>query len=580
MLNFRKPEIKDRDWINNCINEGETDGCCYSFGNLIAWGDSYFLEVAEFEGMCLMRSNGPKGTSYAFPTGKGDIKKAMLAIMDEARENGQLFRMHHVLEQNIATLDELFPGMFDFRFNRHLSEYVYSVKNMAELPGKKFHGKKGHVNAFFRKHTDVYCDPVTEDNVHICLEIADSWRSDRDDETGELQSEYNALEKSVRHFKALGLMGAILYADGKPVAFTLGEPIKNNTFCTHYEKTIPEYRDAFPVINNGFTKLMLLSYDYVNREEDTGSEGLRKAKLSYYPEFLLNKYSASLKNDPARKYSAEKSDYPELKALWKTVFGDSDDVLDAFFENTVKTENIYAFRKDGKIVSAFYLIDASLIENNKTFSGKYLYAAATLPEYRKQGIMSEMIKYAADILRIKGTDILFLYPADEKLYSYYEKLGFVSQFRERFYKINKTEIEKYKGNRYFNTALSYERMRDNIPSASFVKFDTDYLDFARFCAVRYGFEICAVFDDEDNVFVIGNKKDGHVIIDEAVSADGNYAHILSVIADVDCEDVVLKTPVCIEITGFDSEIKNSGMMMILSNNIPEDENIYLGQPCM
>ena len=580
MLNFRKPEIKDSEWINNCINEGETDGCCYSFGNLIAWGDSYFLEVAEFEGMCLMRSKSPKGTSYAFPSGKGDIKKAMTAMMEEARENGELFRMHHVLDKNIATLNEMFPGMFDFRYDRDTSEYVYSVKNMAELPGKKFHGKKGHVNAFFRKHTDVHCDPVTEDNVHICLEIADSWRSDRDDKLGELQSEYNALEKSVRNFKALGLMGAILYADGIPVAFTLGEPIKNNTFCTHYEKTIPEYRDAFPVINNGFTKLMLLSYDYVNREEDTGSEGLRKAKLSYYPEFLLNKYTASLKNDPARKYRAEKSDYPELKALWQTVFGDSDDVLDYFFNNVAKTENIYTFRKDGKIVSAFYLIDSSLIENNKTCSAKYLYAAATLPEYRKQGITSEMIKYAADILKIKGTDILFLYPADEKLYSYYEKLGFVSQFKERFYKIDKNELGKYKGNRYFNTALSYEKMRENIPSESFIKFDSAYLDFARFCAVRYGFEICAAFDDEDKVFIIGNKKDGHVIIDEAVSADGNYEHILSVIADIDCEDVVLKTPVCIDISGLKSEIKKSGMMLTLSNNVPEDENIYLGQPCM
>lgn len=580
MLNFRKPEINDRDWINNCINEGETDGCCYSFGNLIAWGDSYSLEVAEFEGMCLMRSKGRRGTSYSFPSGKGDIKKAMQAMMDEARENGELFRMHHVLDNNIKTLNEMFPGMFEFRYDRDSSEYVYSVKNMAELPGKKFHGKKGHVNAFFRKHTDVHCDPVTEDNIHICLEIAKSWLSDRDDEYGELQREYNALEKSVRYFKELDLLGAILYADGKPVAFTMGEPLKNNTFCTHYEKTIPEYRDAFPVINNGFTKLMLLSYDYVNREEDTGSEGLRKAKLSYYPEFLLNKHTASLKNDPVRKYSAEKSDYPELKALWKTVFGDSDDVLDYFFENTVKPENIYAFRKDGKIVSAFYLIDASLIENNKDFSAKYLYAAATLPEYRKQGIMGEMIKYAADILKIKGTDFIVLYPADEKLYAYYGKLGFVSQFKERYYKTEKNELEKYKGNRYFNTTLSYEKMRESIPSESYMKFDSSYLDFSRFCAAKYGLEICCVFDDEDKVFIIGNKKDGQVIIDEAISSDGNYEHILSVLADIDGDSFVLKTPVCIDLVGFKSEIKKSGMLLPVCGNIPDDENIYLGQPCM
>lgn len=579
MLNFRKPAISDRDWINKCINEGDTDGCCYSFGNLIAWGDSYSLEIAEFDGMCLMRSTGHRGTSYAFPSGKGDIKKAMLAMMEEAKENGELFRMHHVLENNKKTLEEMFPGMFEFRYDRDSSEYVYSIKNMAELPGKKFHGKKGHVNAFFRKHTDVSCDPVTEDNIHLCLEIARSWLSDREDEYGELQREYNALEKSVKYFRELGLIGAILYADGKPVAFTLGEPLKNNTFCTHYEKTIPDYRDAFPVINNGFTKLMLLSYDYVNREEDTGSEGLRKAKLSYYPEFLLDKYSAVLKNDPSRKYYADESDYPELKNLWQTVFGDSDDVLDCFFENTADAANVFACRKDGKIVSAFYLIDSSIIENNKKYSAKYLYAAATLPEYRRQGIMGDMIKYASELLKIKGTDILFLYPADDKLYDYYSKLGFLSVFNERYYIIEKKELEKFKGNRYFNTALSYERLREYIPSESFCEFDCRYLDFARYCAGKYGFEICASFDDEDNVFVIGNKKDGNVFIDEAISADGNYEHILSVIADIEGDSFVIKTPVGIELE-YKSEIKKAGMLLPLSENIPENENIYLGQPCM
>lgn len=580
MLNFRKPAINDREWITKCLNEGDTDGCCYSFGNLIAWGDSYSLEIAEFEGMCLMRSRGHKGTSYAFPSGKGDIKKAMLAMMEEAKANGELFRMHHVLENNIKTLEEIFPGMFEFRYDRDASEYVYSVKNMAELPGKKFHGKKGHVNAFFRKHTDVSCDPITSDNIHLCLEIAKSWLSGRDDEQGELQTEYNALEKSVKYFKELGLIGAILYADGKPVAFTLGEPLKNNTFCTHYEKTIPDYRDAFPVINNGFTKMMLLSYDFVNREEDTGSEGLRKAKLSYYPEFLLNKYSASLKNDPSRKYYADESDYPQLKNLWKTVFGDSDDVLDYFFENTVDAGNIYACRKDEKIVSAFYLIDSSIIENNKKYSAKYLYAAATLPEYRKQGIMSDMIKYASEMLKIKGTDLIFLYPADEKLYSYYSKIGFISVFNERYYIIEKNELETYKGKRYFNTSLAYEKMRENIPSESFCEFDCRYLDFARFCAGKYGFEICAAFDDEDNVFIIGSKKDGTVVIDEAVSADGNYEHILSVVADIEGDRFILKTPSCIVLSEYKSEIKKSGMLLPVSGNTPESENIYLGQPCM
>lgn len=579
MLNFRKPVISDRDWITNCINEGDTDGCCYCFGNLIAWGDSYSLEVCEFEGMCLMRSVGKRGTSYAFPSGKGDVKKAITAMMKQAEENGELFRMHHVLENNKNALEEMFPGKFEFRYNRDTAEYVYSVKNMAELPGKKFHGKKGHVNAFFRKHTDVICDPITEDNIHICLEIAQSWMTGREDDYGELQDEYNALSNSVKYFKELGLIGAILYADGKPVAFTMGEELKNNTFCTHYEKTIPEYRDAFPVINNGFTKLMLLSYDYVNREEDTGSEGLRKAKLSYYPEFLIDKYSASLKNDPSRKYYADEKDYPELKSLWETVFGDDDDVIDYFFENTVNAAEIYAYRKDGRIVSAFYLIDSSVTDKNKKLNAKYLYAAATLPEYRRNGIMGEMIKYAADYCRKRNTDVIFLYPADDALYNYYAKLGFRQMFNERFYIIEKKEIEKYKGQRYFNVALSYDRMREYIPAEAFCSFDCRYTDFARFLARKYGFEICASFDDEDSVFVIGSKKDGRITVDEAISLNGNYAHILSVLADTDAQSVVLKTPADIQLP-FEYEIKKAGMLLPLSEEIPDNEKIYLGQPCM
>lgn len=580
MLNFRKLTINDRDWINKCINEGDTDGCCFSFGNMFAWGDSYSLEVAEFEGLCLMRGKSQAGTSYTFPSGKGDIKKAMIAMMDEAKNSGECFHMHHVLENNIKTLEEMFPGMFDFTYDRDSSEYVYSIKNMAELPGKKFHGKKGHVNAFFRKHTDVSCDPITSDNIHICLEIAKSWLSDRDDEYGDLKREYRALEKSVNNFKELGFIGAILYADGKPVAFTMGEPLKNNTFCTHYEKTVPDYRDAFPVINNGFTKLMLLSYDYVNREEDTGSEGLRKAKLSYYPEFLLNKYSAALKNDPARKYFADEADFPELKELWQTVFGDSDDVLEYFFNHTIDTGNIYAFKKDGKIVSAFYLIDSSVIENNVNYSAKYLFAAATLPDYRKQGIMSEMIKITAEILRKRGIDLLLLYPADDKLYEYYTKLGFITKFNERYYSIDKKDIEKYKGKRYFNSSHSYDAIREYIPSESFAKFDCRYLDFARFCAKKYGIEIAVTFDDEDRVFIIGNMKDRVVIVDEAVSSNGNFEHILSVLSDIDADCFILKTPVCIEIPEYNSVIKKSGMLLQLSENIPETDNIYLGQPCI
>lgn len=579
MLEFRKLTLADKNIIDDAVNKGDTDGSSYSFGTLFSWGDSYSIELARYDEFILLRGNASFGRYYVYPSGLGDIKGAVEAMMEDAHKDGQIFRFILLLEKNKQTLTELFPDTFDFSYDRDSSEYVYLVENMANLPGKKFHGKKGHVNAFFRNHEDVRIDPITKDNIHLCLEIQKAWLSEKENNLSALDKENLAIEKTVKNYTKLGFEGAILYADGKAVAFTMGEPLKNDTFCTHYEKTLPDYRDAFPVINNGFTKLMLSNYKYVNREEDTGAEGLRKAKMSYYPEFLLDKYSATLKNDPSRNYSVTEADFDALVSLWHTVFGDTEETIRYFLDNVVEKGDIYAHKKDGKIVSAFYLVNSTLVTGNSEKKVKYLYAAATLPEYRKQGIMGEMIKYARGYLKLKDVDYIALCPADEKLYAYYEKLGFVTSFAERIYTMNNEELSLYKSSRYFNTNISYSAIRKYIPSLSYLDFSSAYLDYARYLASRYGFEINAVFDDEDKVFVTGNRKDNTVYIDESISQDGNYNHILSVISDIECEKIVLKTPADIEIDGFENEVKKSGMLLCVS---AEEiiENIYLGQPCM
>ncbi len=579
MIEFRKTDITDRDWIISRVTEGNTDGSSYSFGSLFCWSKSYDIEIADYNGFLLIRGTDSLGRYYAYPSGKGNIKEVLSDIIEHCRKEGEVLRFVQLLEANKSELENLFPDMFNFSYNRDLSEYVYSVENMAQLPGKKFHGKKGHVNAFFRKHNDITCDPVTIDNLSDCMAIEKAWLFAMDDANGELVAEYEAISRALKYYDELKYEGAVLYADGEAVAFTMGERLKNNTFCTHFEKTLPDYRDAYPVINNGFTKLMLTSFNYVNREEDTGAEGLRKAKLSYYPEFLLDKYSAVLKNDPERKFKADETDIPELKKLWQTVFGDSDNVTDFFFENTVDIEDAYVYKTAGKCVSAFYLIDSPIKEGNETKKAKYLYAAATLPEYRKKGIMGKMLEYAIRILRISGYDRLFLYPANENLYNYYEKFGFKTCFYDRIYQINKNEIATYKNQRYFNTVLSYLSMRDYLPAVSFAQFDGRYLDFAMFCAKKYGVEKSVVFDDEDKVFIIGNEtNDGTLNIDEAFSSQGQTEHILGVLADLDYEKINLRLPCDFDTLSFKSEKAASGMMCFLTD---ETEKIYhMGQPCM
>lgn len=577
MIEFRKISINDKAWIDKCLSQSDTDGSSYSFGSLYCWGDSYSLEIAEYDSMLLIRGRDGLGRYYAYPSGNGNKKAAIVAMMEESRNEGEIFRLVQLLEKNKAEIENLFPDMFDICYNRAASEYVYSTENMANLPGKKFHGKKGHVNAFFRKHTDISCDPITQDNIHYCIEIARKWLSDKDRDD-ELEAELKAIGKAIDNYDKLRYEGAVLFADGKAVAFTMGEALKNNTFCTHFEKTLPDYRDAFPVINNGFTKLMLMSYEYINREEDLGHEGLRKAKLSYHPAFLLDKFTAVLKIDPCRKFVANENDISELKELWKTVFGDDDKTVDFFFENTAQLSDAYAFKKDGKIVSAFYLIDAPIKKADGSIKSKYLYAAATLPEYRRQGIMGKMIEYAVNILKIGGYDGIYLYPAEDTLYDYYKKFGFKEKFFCRVYEIESKKLLKYKNQRYFNTVLNYRDMRQFVAAEAFADFPDGYIDFSRYCAKISGFEKSAVFDDEDKVFMIGHADGDTVYVDEAFSSEFNTEHILGVLADMKCEKIVIKTPLELEFSGFDSSVEKSGLLNIFASD--DDKVYYLGQPCM
>jgi hypothetical protein len=114
----------------------------------------------------------------------------------------------------------------------------------------------------------------------------------RDKNPEAIDNEYLAIKSGFDYYNELGLTGALLRVNGEVIAFTMGERLNDETFCTHFEKAYSEIRGAYPMINREFAFNALSEYKYINREEDTGSEGLRKAKMSYYPEILLEKFRA------------------------------------------------------------------------------------------------------------------------------------------------------------------------------------------------------------------------------------------------------------------------------------------------
>lgn len=195
----------------------------------------------------------------------------------------------------VKKVEELFPGKFDFEPLRDSFDYIYLTENLINLPGKKFHGKRNHIAAFMRENEWSY-EPITADNLDECRAMNAEWeRRNREKDPEAMDDELDAINISFENYFDLGFVGGLLRANGEVVAFTFGEEMNPEVFCTHIEKAYADVRGAYPMINLEFAANALSQYKYINREDDTGSEGLRKAKLSYCPDILLEKYMARVK---------------------------------------------------------------------------------------------------------------------------------------------------------------------------------------------------------------------------------------------------------------------------------------------
>ena len=123
--------------------------------------------------------------------------------------------------------------------------------------------------------------------------MADTWAENQLSEFGYdkgVEVENASMKLLLPKMKKLGIKGGLIRVDGKVVAFTFGSPINDRVFDVQVEKALPEFRTAYSLINREFIANELSSFEYVNREDDLGLQGLRQAKLSYQPEILLKKY--------------------------------------------------------------------------------------------------------------------------------------------------------------------------------------------------------------------------------------------------------------------------------------------------
>lgn len=290
-INFKRAELEDKEVISHYFKHHTSRSCERTFVNVYLWSRHYKVQFAIVEDTLVFKSEDD-GLAFAFPAGEPEnVKRALEVLMEYSKEQGYPFCMYNVTPDNFALLEQWYPGRFQIEYNEDDADYVYESEKLATLSGKKLHSKRNHVNKFKSEYEGRWSyEPITKDNLEECFQMGLKWRNDNGcEEDEEKNAEICVTLNSLRLFEELELVGGILRVDGEIVAFTIGEPICSDTFVVHIEKAYADIPGAYNMINQQFVEHECMNYKYVNREEDTGAEGLRKAKRSYRPVFMVEK---------------------------------------------------------------------------------------------------------------------------------------------------------------------------------------------------------------------------------------------------------------------------------------------------
>ncbi|MDE5855023.1 MAG: phosphatidylglycerol lysyltransferase domain-containing protein [Ruminococcus sp.] len=295
MLEFRNISIADRDIINTALKKSDFMGCEYSFANNLAWcrlSDSKICFYKNFYIICAFSSDDGIPV-FTLPSGEGNYTELFSELKKFSESMGFPLKISGVTEKSLELLSTLFPHSFTIQLDRDGSDYIYKQTDLAELSGKKYHQKRNHLTKFNKLDYEFSLIKEKDFNECICF-ITDNYNKKADTEYSAIAEQY-AVNTYFNYFNELGLTGGIIRINGKISAVTIGEPLNSNTFCVHIEKADRQYDGIYTGINNCFVRSCMSEFEYVNREEDLGIEGLRKSKLSYYPAFILNKYVLTFK---------------------------------------------------------------------------------------------------------------------------------------------------------------------------------------------------------------------------------------------------------------------------------------------
>jgi hypothetical protein len=286
---FKELTLEDKPLFDKLFTQFPPQISEFTYTNLFIWRNCYQSEISRFHNFLCLFSQQGENSFFFPPIGEGDVIECYQRLLQYLVGKATFPKIVRIPESVVRQIEWKSTGM-KVELDRGQCDYVYLVQDLIELKGRKYHRKRNHIKQFKGTYSYQYI-PLTPEWIPQCLQLETEWCDLRHCEASPgLLNESSAIKEAFTHFEELGVKGGAILINGKVEAFTLGDPLNLETVVIHIEKANPAYEGLYPTINQAFLEHEWSGFTYVNREQDLGEEGLRKAKESYFPHHLVNKY--------------------------------------------------------------------------------------------------------------------------------------------------------------------------------------------------------------------------------------------------------------------------------------------------
>lgn len=293
MLEFDEMKLESTEKIRPYLEKTQNRLCDFTVGGTIMWRESFHIQYALYDGALYMKMKLYDGrTAFTYPIGR-PFSETCGNLAEYCKNSGDKLVFCTVSNEEKNVILKIFPNA-EAVFERNFSDYIYLRENLSSFVGKKYSGQRNHINKFLNENSDWHFEEISASNIDGVRKFFDRYNAETDKKSFTAVHERRGVYDVLDNFDVYKFFGEALFSDGRIIGFFLCEALYDTLFV-HIEKCERGINGAYQMlVKEEASKYCVGDLKYINREDDSGDEGLRTSKLSYHPFCIAEKYTVTV----------------------------------------------------------------------------------------------------------------------------------------------------------------------------------------------------------------------------------------------------------------------------------------------